>query len=77
MNHLATILRKAKATWDHAGVCLASRLKAKVSCSRGQGTTEYAILVGVLVVVAILAISLFKPRLQELWTAIAEGINSL
>ena len=43
----------------------------------GQGTTEYAILVGVLVVIAILAISLFRPRLQELWTAIADGINSL
>ena len=45
--------------------------------SSGQGTTEYAILVGVLVVIAILAIVLFRPRLQELWTAIAEGINSL
>lgn len=44
---------------------------------RGQGTTEYAILVGVLVVIAIAAISLFRPRLQELWTSIAEGINGL
>lgn len=43
----------------------------------GQGTTEYAILVGVLVVIAILAITVFRPRLQELWDAIAEGINSL
>lgn len=43
----------------------------------GQGTTEYAILVGVLVVIAILAITVFRPRLQELWTAIADGINSL
>lgn len=43
----------------------------------GQGTTEYAILVGVLVVIAILAITLFRGRLQELWNAIAEGINSL
>lgn len=43
----------------------------------GQGTTEYAILVGVLVVIAILAITLFRPRLQELWTAISDGINSL
>ena len=44
---------------------------------RGQATTEYAILVGVLVVMAIIAIALFRPRLQELWNAIAEGINSL
>lgn len=43
----------------------------------GQGTTEYAILVGVLVVIAIVAITMFRPKLQELWTAIAEGINGL
>ena len=40
----------------------------------GQGTTEYAILVGVLVVIAI---TVFRPKLQELWDAIADGINSL
>ena len=43
----------------------------------GQGTTEYAILVGVLVVIAILAIVIFKPKLEELWNAIADGINGL
>lgn len=43
----------------------------------GQGTTEYAILVGVLVVIAILAITVFRPKLQELWDAISSGINSL
>ena len=43
----------------------------------GQGTTEYAILVGVLVVIAIIAITAFRPKLQELWDAIADGINSL
>lgn len=43
----------------------------------GQGTTEYAILVGVLVVIAILAIVIFRPKLEELWNAIADGINSL
>lgn len=43
----------------------------------GQGTTEYAILVGVLVVIAILAITVFRPKIQELWDAIANGINSL
>ena len=47
------------------------------SSSKGQGTTEYAILVGVLVVIAILAITVFRPKLQELWDAISEGINSL
>ena len=44
---------------------------------RGQGTTEYAILVGVLVVIAILAIMVFRPKLEQLWNAIADGINGL
>lgn len=51
--------------------------QSKLICKQGQGTTEYAILVGVLVVIAILAIVIFKPKLQELWDAISDGINSL
>lgn len=43
----------------------------------GQGTTEYAILVGVLVVMAIVAIVAFKDRVGQLWEAISSGINSL
>lgn len=43
----------------------------------GQGTTEYAILVGVLVVIAIVAVVSFKDKVSELWSAIADGINSL
>ena len=43
----------------------------------GQGTTEYAILVGVLVVIAIVAILAFSDKVSELWSAIADGINSL
>ena len=42
-----------------------------------QGTTEYAILVGVLVVIAILAIVAFRDKVSELWDAISSGINSL
>jgi len=64
--------------------CLRKRLvgwwcdaKVKLNCEKGQGTTEYAILVGVLVVVAILAISAFRPKVEELWNAISSGINSL
>lgn len=56
------------------GLC---RVQAKIACTRGQGTTEYAILVGVLVVIAILAITVFRPKLEELWNAISTGINSL
>ena len=44
---------------------------------KGQGTTEYAILVGVLVVIAIIAIVAFRGRISELWQAITDGINSL
>ena len=43
----------------------------------GQGTTEYAILVGVLVVIAIVAIIACKGKVSELWEAITSGINSL
>ena len=50
----------------------------ELACDRsGQGTTEYAILVGVLVVIAIAAILLFRDKVSELWNAIASGINSL
>lgn len=66
-------VRQAMATF--AGV--AQALRAKVREERGQGTTEYAILVGVLVVIAIVAITLFRPKIQELWDAIVSGINSL
>lgn len=53
------------------------RMKEVMRDVRGQGTTEYAILVGVLVVIAILAITLFRPKIQELWDAITNGINGL
>jgi Flp pilus assembly pilin Flp len=50
---------------------------ARLRDRRGQGTTEYAILVGVLVVIAIIAVVAFRGKLQELWSAISEGVNSL
>lgn len=57
---------------------VATKLKARrVGDESGQGTTEYAILVGVLVVIAILAIGLFRGNLEDLWGAISEGINGL
>lgn len=43
----------------------------------GQGTTEYAILVGVLAVIAMIAIIAFKDKIQDLWDAISDGVNGL
>ena len=43
----------------------------------GQGTTEYAILVGVLAVIAMIAIAAFKDKISALWDAISSGVNGL
>ena len=53
------------------------RVRRGLAYEGGQGTTEYAILVGVLVVIAIVAIIAFRGKVGELWDAIAQGINSL
>lgn len=81
---------KAAGALSHAGeglreTAVCARCWAEARCpgrgrfggESGQGTTEYAILVGVLVVIAIVAITLFRPKIQELWDAIATGINGL
>lgn len=60
----------------HIGMMgLAARLRR--ACEEGQGTTEYAILVGVLAVIAMVAITAFKGKIGELWTAISNGVNGL
>lgn len=61
------------------GVARAASWKARMRRlqEEGQGTTEYAILVGVLAVIAMLAIALFKEKVQALWDAIVSGINGL
>ena len=51
--------------------------KRKMEESKGQGTAEYAILVGVLVLIAIAGINLFKGHFEELWNEIAASINAL
>ena len=56
---------------------VSANVAATLRSQQGQGTTEYAILVGVLVVIAIIAIVSFRGRIQELWDAIANGIGSL
>ena len=73
MNVLALARRRVMAR-----LCLASRrARGALAEESGQGTTEYAILVGVLVLMAIVAVVAFRDKLQELWTSITDGINSL
>lgn len=69
-----------KAMCAHAGRCIAhGRRQARELATEehAQGTTEYAILVGVLVVIAIIAIIAFRDKVSELWSAISDGINKL
>ena len=73
-----------KQNWDIATAQIramatqkAQELLAHGKRDPGQGTTEYAILVGVLVVIAIIAIIAFRPKIQELWDAIVSGLQGL
>ena len=80
MKRLESVVRKvagAREAVERRTPAGCAAVRACIAAPRGQGTTEYAILVGVLVVIAIIAITLFRPKLQELWDAIASGINSL
>ena len=69
--------RKATAKIRNALNSWMARCHCKLLSTQGQGTTEYAILVGVLVVIAIAAIVIFKPKIQDLWDAIVDGFNGL
>ena len=75
-----TMVEVADKAWNWAfcrAIRARQRAKALLREESAQGTTEYAILVGVLVVIAIIAIVAFKGKVQDLWNAISEGINSL
>ena len=70
-------LRAMRRAWRARFVSIYSGVRKLAGEESAQGTTEYAILVGVLVVIAILAIIAFRDKVSELWDAIASGINSL
>ncbi len=74
---LCSARARACAALALGGAHLAERARDLAREQEGQGTTEYAILVGVLVVIAILAIAAFRDRIQTLWTSISDAINGL
>lgn len=60
-----------------AEIRMRSRLGLVRDNEEGQGTTEYAILVGVLAVIAMIAIAAFSGALGDLWDAISNGVNDM
>lgn len=71
------LLYDLKGRAAHVLTCAIARCRELADEESAQGTTEYAILVGVLVVIAILAIIAFRDKVSQLWDAISSGINSL
>lgn len=43
----------------------------------GQGTTEYALLVGIFVVAVILAVTLYRDQVATLWSNVTNTMNSI
>lgn len=43
----------------------------------GQGTTEYALLVGLIIVAVIVAMMLFRDQVATLWSNVTNTMNSI
>ena len=75
-----TALRRVEEIRERLGGCVRRRIaQAHMRPHERKRARhhEYAILVGVFVVIAIVAITMFRPKIEELWNAIANGINGL
>ena len=44
---------------------------------RGQGTTEYGILVGIFVVAVVVAMTLFREQVATLWSNVTNTMNNI
>ena len=65
---------RAVAAWkDTAKHVVLNRV---IDDERGQGTTEYAILVGVLVIIALVAVVAFGDKIEELWKNILTSFDN-
>lgn len=43
----------------------------------GQGTTEYALLVGIFVVSVVIAMTLFRTQVATLWSNVTNAMNNI
>lgn len=56
----------------------ASQAKKKLArAERGQGTSEYAILIGVIVIIVVVAVLLFGDKLTQLWNAANNQMDTI
>lgn len=53
-----------------------SRIKNLVVEEKGQGMTEYGLLLGVVVVAVVAALALFKTQLESLFTTVTTRISN-
>ena len=77
MQKFSGIVRQKTLWLNRRLIGFSLRLYERLGDQKGQGTTEYAILVGVLVVIAILAIVAFRPKIEQLWRAITDALEQL
>lgn len=56
---------------------LGAQMKNKLSDEKGQGTTEYAILLGFIVIIGVVAAIPFGDNLKDLWDQVNAGMNSI
>ena len=77
MDVLSKPMRSAADTARRCAAWMVTQAYRLKNSTAGQGTTEYAILVGIIVLIAVIAIGAFREHLANLWSAIEDGINGI